>query len=128
MTDYRPTHVSTDDGAPAMMVTTNGQLCIMQNENGDQWPDLLEDWRPIPEADEQARQFRAQHYNISDYEAERWRAMSDELLGQMTRLKQLCIGGTRSEWQAIGLIESASSKLFGAFGAIMMERYRGDER
>ena len=57
--------------------------------------------------------------NIGAYEAERWRAMSDELLGQVQRLR--AIAKTRAEWQAIECLDSASRSLFGAFGAIMME-------
>src|SRR6187431_2224814 len=36
---------------------------------------------------------------ISEYEAERWRAMSDELSGQITRISQMA--KTRPQWQAI---------------------------
>jgi hypothetical protein len=57
--------------------------------------------------------------NVGAYEAERWRAISDELLGQVQRLR--AIAKTRAEWQAIECLDSASRSLFGAFGAIVRE-------
>jgi len=121
--NYRPTHVNREDGTPAMVSQhdTESYLCIVTNEEGVSWADYINNWRPMPDAI-----VGDGEHNISEYEAERWRAMSDELLGQMTRLKHICKGGTRAEWQAIECIERASSNLFGAFGAIMMERQRGN--
>ena len=120
MSDYQPTHVSKDDGAPAMMRSTNGPLCIMVNENGDQWPDEIDDWTPIRR--EQPEDIGQYEHRISTYECERWRQMSDELVGQADRLRHLCDGGTRAEWQAIEAINSAARQLFGAFAGLMMER------
>jgi hypothetical protein len=57
--------------------------------------------------------------NVGAYEAERWRAISDELLGQVQRLRH--IAKTRAEWQAIEALDSASRHLFGAFGAVVRE-------
>jgi len=121
VTDYQPTHVSKDDGAPAMMRSTNGPLCIMVNENGDQWPDEIDDWTPI-----RREQPTEPRWNISEFEAERWRQMSDELSGQVERLKALCVNGTREEWQAIECVSSAMRSLFGAFGAIMRQVHDAD--
>lgn len=59
---------------------------------------------------------------ISQYEAERWRQLHDELVGQATRLEQLLKPGTRGEWEALDAIKSASRSLFSAFGWVMRER------
>jgi hypothetical protein len=50
--------------------------------------------------------------------------MSDELLGQATRLRHLAKNGSRADWQAIECIERAQANLFGAFGSIMLERQK----
>jgi hypothetical protein len=103
-------------------IDSDTNLCLVTNENGDQFPDYVYNWTPMPDAVVNERQ-----QIVSEYECERWRAMSDELLGQVQRLKHIGRSdATRAEWQAIGLLESAQGHLFGAFGAIMMERHRGD--
>lgn len=58
---------------------------------------------------------------ISEYEAERWRQLSDELSGQVQRLQAISGPKSRAEWQAIIAIGEASRSLFGAFGAVMRE-------
>jgi hypothetical protein len=116
--NYRPTHVSRHDGSPAMVSQhdTESPLCIVTNEDGVSWADFVNDWEPMPEAVVGER-------IVSEYEAERWRAMSDELLGQATRMRHLAgAHGTRADWQAIECIDRAQANLFGAFGAIMLER------
>jgi hypothetical protein len=58
---------------------------------------------------------------ISEYEAEHWRQMSDELVGQSQRLAA-SHPTTRAEWQAIDAIQSASRSLFSAFATIMRDK------
>jgi hypothetical protein len=61
---------------------------------------------------------------VSEYEAERWRQMHDELTGQAERLKTLR-PTSQAEWQAINAIESAASQLFGAFAAVLLQYQDG---
>lgn len=68
--------------------------------------------------------------NISDFEAERWRQMSDELHGQVERLKDLQTlhrSYSRAEWQAIIAISDASRFLFSAFATILREGVNDEE-
>lgn len=58
---------------------------------------------------------------ISEYEAERWRQLSDELLGQSARL-QASNPTSKAEWHAIETISSAGRFLFSAFAEIMREK------
>jgi hypothetical protein len=58
---------------------------------------------------------------ISEYEAERWRQLSDELLGQVARLKAMN-PTSKAEWQVIEAVETAHRHLFSAFGAVMREK------
>jgi hypothetical protein len=57
---------------------------------------------------------------ISQYESERWRQLSDELFGQANRLRAV-VGSTRAEWKAIEEIDAAARSLFSAFGWIARE-------
>ncbi|HYJ95131.1 MAG TPA: hypothetical protein VEV86_10955 [Vicinamibacterales bacterium] len=63
---------------------------------------------------------------ISEYEAERWRQMSDELDGQRMRLQNLC--KTQAEWQAIESVTTAARHLFSAFATVMRGRGNADQR
>jgi hypothetical protein len=57
---------------------------------------------------------------ISQFEAQRWRQLSDELTGQAARIKGLRPTSAK-EWQAIQQVEAAARDLFGAFGAAMLD-------
>lgn len=123
MNEWQPTHISKVDGTPARVVSVDESknLIVLDNEDGHVWPDFIDDWQPI-----RREQPTEGVLNISTYEAERWRQLSDELVGQVDRLRSLCAGGTRGDWQAIEAISAAQRSLFGAFAAVMRERQDGN--
>lgn len=45
--EYDHTHESVRDGSPAMIVSQTAETITLVNEDGFQWTDPLENWRPI---------------------------------------------------------------------------------
>ena len=52
--EYDHTHESAHDGSPAMLVSQTAETITLVNEDGFQWTDPIEDWRPIPSGDPDA--------------------------------------------------------------------------
>ena len=45
--NYRHTHVSVNDGSPAMLVENRGMRLLLTNEDGYEWEDHAYNWEPI---------------------------------------------------------------------------------
>ena len=44
---YKDTHVSANDGSPAMLVRQDHTTITLVNEDGYEWTDPIWQWRPI---------------------------------------------------------------------------------
>lgn len=42
---YKATHVSVEDGSPAMLVRETQHLIVLMNEDGNVWTDRRSDWQ-----------------------------------------------------------------------------------
>lgn len=51
MVTYRHTHTSVRDGSPAMLTYLRGDTAFLMNEDGVEWSDPAELWRPISAAE-----------------------------------------------------------------------------
>jgi hypothetical protein len=43
---WEPTHYSRKDGSGARLLSASARMGLFVNENGDEWPDPLDEWEP----------------------------------------------------------------------------------
>lgn len=72
MDRYEPTHLSIFDGSDAMLVgvCADHKTILLMNENGDQWDDDADHWKPLPTIVEAAVEMAMAHHDLSPEDRE----------------------------------------------------------